>query len=63
MRSVRLSVKTAAILDELVKAYDSTNGYCIEALINAYGPAAIGEASANHPKKARRSRVKKGGTG
>lgn len=63
VRSIRLSVETAKILDDLVAAYDSTNGYCIEALIKAYGPAAIEGATATKPKKTRRSRINKSGTG
>jgi type II secretory ATPase GspE/PulE/Tfp pilus assembly ATPase PilB-like protein len=35
--SVRLSVAAAGILEELTEAYGSTQAFCIEALINAYG--------------------------
>ena len=46
VRSVRLDVDVAALLDEMVEAYGSTPAYCLEALILRYAPDAIKQANA-----------------
>ena len=44
LRSVRISPDAAAILDDMVEVYGSTQAFCIEGLLNSFGPQAIAEA-------------------
>ena len=44
LRSVRISPKAAAILDELAEVYDTSQALCVEGLLNAFGPGSIEEA-------------------
>ena len=44
LRAVRISPKAADILDEMAEVYDTTHAFCIEGLLNTFGPGSIKEA-------------------
>ena len=66
LRSVRITIEAADILDSMSEAFNANHAYCVDGLIKEFGPVAIDRArlETNPKKKTRRtSKVPGNGTG
>ena len=65
LRSVRITIEAADILDGMSEAFNANHAYCVDGLIKEFGPATIKRArsEANARKKTRTKKVPGNGTG